>query len=333
MERLFELLREDTPLPPSEVDVERAMRAGRRRVRGRWISAAAVVAVVLSVVSVIAAIGRPAVETAKPPGDFDPMRQVIVVDDPSTRIFHYTTARRWQDVTLGGSNGGWLTVYAPGRMPTDGHGPMRPETGSPAGEVNGKPAYWITKQRRIETAYGPYAAGEVLAWQWADGAWALLQLLDRDATRAPDRKAMLRVAPAVRVTAGATVRMPFTLPRPAGNKLVGTDISFVPGDTVGGNPGLRLAAADPADPDLGDRPLSVALSDSLATGVGISNRTVNGHPTLATADSALIFDVVGRFDVFVSGTADGEARVAIAATVRPVPNPDDLSTWIAEPLS
>ncbi|MFL6119817.1 hypothetical protein [Actinophytocola sp.] len=332
MERLFEILRDDVPLPPSEVNIERAMRAGRRRVRGRMLSVGALVVAVLSVVSVVGLARTPGVETAQPPGaEFDPLRRVITLDSSVASMTRYETARHWQQAYLATEEGvGDLTVFAPGRPLVDDAGhPIDPKTGTPADPVQGRPAYWI----KLDDDFA-------LAWQWTDGGWAFLSIA-AEGTYIPARDAMARVASAVRVTAGSPVTTPFTMPRPEHRKFVGTDTSFMLDPRRGTY--LVFAADDPTHPDemtypnlVPSRPtetrIIVGVDESMDTGAGHSNRTVDGHLARVSGNEISIYDVIGRFDIRARGSADGETLFAIGRTVRLVPNPADESTWTDRPL-
>jgi hypothetical protein len=332
MERLFEVLRDDVPLPPSEVDIERAMRAGRRRIRGRMLGVGALVVAVLSVVSVVGLARTPAVETAQPSvGEFDPLRRVIALDNSVASMTRYETGRRWQQAYVATEEGvGDLTVFAQGRPLLDDAGhPIAPETGTPADPVQGRPAYWI--QRDDDFA---------LAWQWTDGGWAFLSIADQG-TYIPTRAAMARVASAVRVTSGSPVTTPFTMPRPGHHKFVGTYTSFMLDPRMGTY--LVFAADDPAHPDeltfpnlYPSRPaetrIIVGVDEGMDDGDGHSNRTVGGHLASVSGNEVSIYDVIGRFDILARGSADGETLLAIGRTVRLVPNPADESTWTDRPL-
>ncbi|MEU4768851.1 hypothetical protein AB0H12_36960 [Actinosynnema sp. NPDC023794] len=215
MDRLLDPLRDEDPLPPSEVDIDRAIRVGRGRVRTWWVGTGVLVAAVAFLVPVLGPPGGsgssvdPATSSqrAAEPRDFDPLRRVVAVADvPGIVIDSYTTARRWQRISV--RDAGWtglgsVTVHAPGRQAADAEGGvLRPETGTPTEPVDGRPAYWVDRP-----------SGDLLAWQWTDGAWAFVRYQDVRTEDEADRDTARRIALAVRVGAGEPVTMPFTVPR------------------------------------------------------------------------------------------------------------------------
>ncbi|ONI89685.1 hypothetical protein ALI22I_14380 [Saccharothrix sp. ALI-22-I] len=343
MERLFDPLRDEDPLPPSEVDIDRAIVAGRRQVRARWVGTAAVVAAVAFLVPVLGLPGGggSSVGPATQPGsavgieDFDPMRRVVTVADvPGATPESYTTARRWQRIMLkiGETGFGLATVYAPGRQATDGQGVIRPETGTPAEPIGGRPAYWVGREN-----------GELLAWQWTDGAWALLTVEyagaggDAGTDSEADRDTMRRIAQAVRVGVGEPVTMPFTLPLPTPplptpHRLIGATTQIRPPDNPFVRTGLVFATEDPSDPDREVGAVSVAVENGskMAQHLG-ANQTVDGHPAKVDGESVIIFGFTDEFAIDVRGPSD--ALLTIARTVRMVPTPSDKSTWTSQPLT
>ena len=332
MDRLLEPLRDEDPLPPSEVDIDRAIRAGRRRVRARWAGTGVLVAVVALLVPLLALPGGsgssvdPATSSQRPgePADFDPMRRVVTVGDvPGIVAGSYTTARRWQRISVqrGHSGMGSVIVYAPGRQVAGYDGDvLRPETGTPTEPVDGRPAYWVSRP-----------SGDRLAWQWTDGAWAVVHFLDHEAEDEANRDTARRIALAVRVGAGEPVTVPFTVPRPASHQLVGTATQLrAPGD-----PFVRTELLFGTDDLAGAGDYADALSVGVENGArvvalrGQANRTVDGHPAVVDERKAIIFGITAGFAVDVGGVAD---PLAIARSVRLVPNPEDKSTWTARPL-
>lgn len=315
---LFEPLREVPPLPRSEVDIGRAVVVGRRWVRARWIGVAAFVAAVAFLVPVLGPPAGVRLEpgSTRPAEEFDPLARVVTVaGERDLRPAGYTTARRWQQLTLtsGGDEFAFVTVYAPGQP-----FPNAPATGEPAETVGGRPAYWVDR-----------GAGEVLAWQWAYGAWAHV------AHQPGDRDAMRRIALAVRVGAGERVALPFTLPRPAPYRLAGTAVSLRPAGDPFVRTGLLLAEQDPADPDLQYPHLwvSVENGEKMAARYG-ANRTVAGRPAMVQDGEVIVFGGQSEagFAVDVEGTADIDTLVRVAESVRLVPDPDDRSLWTNSPL-
>lgn len=336
MDRLLDPLRDEDPLPPSEVDVDRAIRVGRRRVRTRWVGTGVLVAAVAFLVPVLGLPGGsgssvdPATSSqrAAEPRDFDPMRRVVAVADvPGIVTDSYTTARRWQRISV--RNAGWtglgsVTVHAPGRQAADPEGGvLRPETGTPAEPVDGRPAYWVDRP-----------SGDLLAWQWTDDAWAFVNYQDVRTEGEVDRETARRIALAVRVGDGEPVTVPFTVPRPAPYQLVGTTADLRPPGDPFVRTGLLFATEDPADAGRCVDCVAVAVEngDRVALQNGV-NQTVDGHPAVVDGRKVTIYGFTAGFAVDVwGGTADDAASLAVARSVRLVPTPDDRSTWTARPL-
>lgn len=336
MDRLLDPLREEDPLPPSEVDVDRAIRVGRRRLRTRWVGTGVLVAAVALLVPVLGLPGGsgssvdPATSSqrAAETRDFDPMRRVVTVADvPGIVTDSYTTARRWQRISV--RNAGWtglgsVTVHAPGRQAADPEGGvLRPETGTPTEPVDGRPAYWMSRP-----------SGDLLAWQWTDDAWAFVSYQDVRTEREVDRETARRIALAVRVGDGEPVTVPFTLPRPASYQLVGTTADLRPPGDPYVRTGLLFATEDPADEGRFVDCLAVAVENGerVASQNGV-NQTVDGHPAMVDGRKVTLYGVAAGFAVDVwGGAADAAASLAVARSVRLVPTPDDRSTWTTRPL-
>ncbi|NUS62549.1 MAG: hypothetical protein HOQ46_02755 [Saccharothrix sp.] len=263
-------------------------------------------------------------------GDFDPMRRVVAVADvPGVTPESYTTARRWQQIGLkvGESGFGSVTVYARGRQATGSRGFMRPETGTPAEPIGGRPAFWVSR-----------GADDLLAWEWTGGAWAFVTHQDPANGGEADRDTMRRIASAVRVggddSVGEPVTLPFTLPLPEPYQMVGTTTRLRPPGDPFVRTGVLLATGDPTDPDIARSGLSVAVEngDKMARQNG-ANQTVDGRPAMVHEGEAIIFAVADGFAVDVQGTDDTAALLRVARTVRLVPAPSDKSTWTSRPLT
>jgi hypothetical protein len=336
VDNLLAPLREDH-LPKSTVDIGRAIRVARRRRRGRWLAAAAAVIVVaaLAAAPVLAGRGRaglpatpdPGRSTEAPSGEFSPLRRAVNMDAvPGLTVEQYETARYWQRVMLRTTRGDLLdvTVYAPGRSATYGPGGVvRPASGAPARPVHGRPAYWLGTTLLGEP-------GPLLAWQWADDAWAFA-----DAPNGQPRDLLATVANAVR-PADEPVMFPFTMPLPAGYQPVGTSaIPDFPGTTV------RLGTVDQADPHRMTVAEANAQTVSVSATAGRSrndkggvNRTVYSHPAVVADSTIVLFGYPDDFSVEVAGgRPDTERLIALAGTVRVLPHPVDESTWVDTPWS
>jgi hypothetical protein len=338
MQRLFGPLRDDDPLPPSTVDIWRAVRDGRRRIRARWAGVGTVVLVVLAIVVPVlshTAAGRepvgPAVQQQSDIG-FDPLRRVITVGDvPGTAPQSYGTAKHWQQLTLTVNKSGFaqVIVYAPGWKATYATGGfVRPDTGTPAEPVAGRTAYWLN--RTLDGQQGP-----MLAWEWADDAWAFVQLHGPGADQ-PDKDMTHRVATAVRVGDGEQVTMPFTVPVPEGHHLTGTSTQIRPSGDPFVRTGLLFDTEDPHDPDRyasDQRGFRVSVENGWKVGQQFgANGKLDDHPARVVDGQVHIFGLAGGFAVDVEGAGSQETLSAVARSVHLVSAPDDRSTWVSQPL-
>jgi hypothetical protein len=338
MQRLLGPLRDDDPLPPSTVDIWQAVRDGRRRIRARWAGVGTVVVVVLAIVVPIlshTAVGGaqvgPAVQQESGIG-FDPLRRVITVGDvPGTAPLSYGTAKHWQQLTLTVNKSGFaqVIVYAPGWKATYATGGVvRPDTGTQAEPVAGRTAYWLN--RTLGGQQGP-----MLAWEWADDAWAFVQPQGAEADK-PDKDMMHRVATAVRVGDGEQVTMPFTVPVPKGHHLIGTATQIRPSGDPFVRTGLLFDTEDPHDPDRyasNQRGFQVSVENGWKVGQQFgANRQLDGLPARVVDGQVHIFALASGFAVDVQGAGSQDTLSAIARSVHLVSTLDDRSTWVSQPL-
>ncbi len=204
--------RED-PLPPSAVDLHRAVRDGRRRRRTRTgvIAAGVVAAVSLGAATAPQWLshvpGRvppgtglscqdggplPSETPADPaaPSHLDVLRHWVDVTGVSGyQLVGYATARYWQVAQLATPNGDrvvTVTLYSSSGEPHFWLTDTQPEafdpaSGTPTEPVGGKPAYWLPKQE-----FRGIGSGAGLAWQWAPGAWVIVAASDRATPRTDD---------------------------------------------------------------------------------------------------------------------------------------------------
>jgi hypothetical protein len=349
VERLLDPLRDTGDLPPSTVDVDRAIRSGRRRLRVRRVGAGVAVVTATLVVPAVAvytlgpggappaisASSAPPSAAPEPDTGFDPMRRVVTIGQvPGVAPESYTTARHWQTVMLQAESASrtaiiHVVVYAPGRQATYGPGGVvRPETGTPAEPVGGRPAYWL--DRGFDGG-----GGTLLAWRWAGDAWGLVYADDL-AGDERSRELLHRLASAVQVRPGEPVTVPFTVPPPAPYRLVGTTTQLrEPGD-----PFVRIelvfASEDQADPNRvasHEYGVSVAVENGSKMGSALgANQTVDGHPARVTNGEVIIFGLADGFAVDVQGAGGQEALLAVARSVTLVPRPADKATWTGQPL-
>lgn len=179
--------------PGRGVDITRAMRDGRVRLRRRrlvTVGAVAVAAAATTAVSLLpSAVGGTGKSAAiAPPASAAPTTDPLVVEAtygwlPAGYQVNYlpspggTILRAEGEVPEGGSNAPiiWLKVYPAGTTPSPGKpaypgGPKQYRVEAPP--VDGRPAYWVGKSPTI-----PWTSGGdwYLRWQTADGRWAEMQ--------------------------------------------------------------------------------------------------------------------------------------------------------------
>jgi hypothetical protein len=325
VDNLLAPLREDR-LPESTVDIARAIRVARRRQRGRWLAAAAVLIAVaaLAAAPVLAHRGQATRPAVAPSGEFSPLRRAFDIGAvPGLTVEQYETARYWQRVTLRTAHGDLLavTAYAPGRSATFGPGGVvRPASGTPTRAVHGRPAYLLGT-----TLFGE--PGPMLAWQWADGAWAFADTADSQL-----RGLLATVADAVQ-PAEDPVTFPFTMPLPAGYRLIGT--AWMPEFT---GTAVRLGTVDQADPHrvtVNAPTVTVsAMRGRSQQDKGGTNRTVYNHPAVVADSTIVFFGYPDDFSVEVAGDRpDPEHLIALGSSVRVLPHAADESTWVDTPWS
>ena len=202
MTEILGQFREDE-LPPSVVDLERAVRVGRRRRRTQTgvVAASVVAALTLGAATAPRWLGSlPGPGTVSPaatltceggaplpsqapadpaaPAYLDVLRRWVDVSGVNGfRLSRYTTARHYHLAELTTPTGDQtveVTLYASDGEPhyrTTSGPPERldPTTGMPTDPIGGQPAYWLPDQQftGMHTAAG-------VAWQWAPGAWVFV---------------------------------------------------------------------------------------------------------------------------------------------------------------
>ncbi|MEV0620555.1 hypothetical protein AB0I81_45035 [Nonomuraea sp. NPDC050404] len=287
---LLQPLRDAGPGAGGGVDVGRAVRAGRRRVRTRRAAAvAASVAATLAIVVPSALWPRteppvtPAAPVTADPRAFEVSTPAFVVGSaggftPDT----YETGRYQQVITLRSADPARrdtavITMYAPGRLQPGGD-PLPP--------VNG---------RRARSTSGG------VAWEWAPGAWGTVTL------REPDRDKAHRVAQSVLARPGRPVTVPFTVDQRAigpGRGLVGVVTSYA--DT---GVAVKYAAGDLT----GDR-VEVGLRPSRPSTP--PNAELDGTPAVITPSEVVLLPEGERYAVYARG-GDEATRRALVTAVTP----------------
>jgi hypothetical protein len=314
--RLLAPLRDVEPDAGSSVDISRAMRAGRghnrRRMLAGAVAAAGVTALSLVGVSSMLRSVPDGTEPASPAGEFSIARQAITVGTAGGYTSaSYRTGRFEQVVELkradGGTGYGRVTAYAPGRAPAI-------DTGTPAGDVSGRPGYWVPGQTE-----------PTLAMQEGD-VWVIVRL------SGPDINLVERthyVAQSVVFGANRPVMVPFTLDaRPPGSlRVVGVQVST---DRPGAQ--VLLSTSD----TIGAPVLAIGVSIDPAD-ARARTETIGGHDAVVDRNSVTVRDVNGK-GVNVSVRYDYLDQIGgiqtlkdLAAAVRPVPNLDNRSNWLPSP--
>ncbi|MFJ5894628.1 hypothetical protein ACIQFZ_03975 [Streptomyces sp. NPDC093064] len=238
-----------SPAPGRGIDVARAVREGRVRLRRRRFAAlgtVAAVAAATAAVSLLPAGGdlasRPAPAasraSAAPALDPDPLVAEASYgwlpanfDDVTYMTDKVRTfVRAAGKVPDGGAQGPivWLRVYPAGTTPSTGlpwysGGPRQYRVEAPP--VEGRPAYWVGKSPTAASAPG---GDWYLRWQTADGRWVELQASYLAGTDA--QQILHRIAEGV-VVARRAIPLPYRISGvPAGLRL--NDASFVQGQPM-----------------------------------------------------------------------------------------------------
>lgn len=249
----------DEELPPSRVDVQRAVRMGRRRRRMRTAVAAGGAALAVAAAGLTAPTWLTGQPEPVPPGDtcgspqparstmptwrrFDPL--VAEIDASGVtghQALSLTTTVYWQLLQLMGADRlATVALFACDGDPAvpdllGGQStPIDPTQGEPADPVAGAAAYWLPQNDPAD----PVA----LAWQWTPGGWAIVvpadpvkesPALSRDELRAIARQ----IAGELSLGVGRPVTSPIALPVPDGMHPVMTSVALHdPGIEPNGDP-------------------------------------------------------------------------------------------------
>ncbi len=266
--------REDD-MPPSRVDIEQAVRSGRR---GRRLRAGFAVGGV--VIALAAAAGGTAPlwlsalrGTQTPPGDgtcatapplptptptdweyFDLLRFEVDADDVAGyHVEQYLTTRYYQSVeltTAAHDRTVRVLLHAAGAEPhyrTVGRAvPYDPATGTPTQPVGDEPAFLLPGS----------VEGEGIAWQWAPGAWVFVTAMLSEADPAGDPQGPLsivrEVAQGLQLGVGLPISAPLAMPAPGCTRLTYIDMiySVEAGPPMTGEPGAPTAITFGFDTDV-----------------------------------------------------------------------------------
>ena len=338
--------REDD-LPPSGVDVLRAVRVGRRRRRTQTGVVAASVVAVLTLGAATAprwldalpgpegpiAPGRvtcaptPTTVDSDTLAGFDVLRRWI---NPraitGAEVIDYETARLWQRLRLSTEPGGTMldvvlfaqhvTPVAP-MAPTAPAGPVDLAAGTPTDVMPG--GYWLPGGPDADPAEGAR-----LAWQWAPDAWVVLTA-DGTAQVAELRATVTQVASALSFGPDAPVYSPFMIQIPPCTRVVTT--SLLHGTRTDDKPWTRFAlgfgAADVVDSSnpwltRADTAPSISVTaDSGATPAdkpGSATLEIDAQPASYIAGHLVVYTLAG-FALEINAPGDYNAAVAIYRTI------------------
>lgn len=220
------------------VSVERAIRTVRRT---RMAQLATVVVLVLVASAVVPLALRQAKDSAATGFDLF-VRTVGVENTGGYRVSGYETGPHRQILHLGPEQPetmarGTITVYAKGYFDFMDNAKQVPE-------VNGRPAVWL---------------GDKLAWEWADDAWAVVEIYGFSDAESRSHHLAERVSFNERVD----VKLPFTMPRTSWT-LSGVRIEETGAELRFTN-GVRVGVVN--DQPSVNGPLSLEERDALITSV------------------------------------------------------------------
>jgi len=338
-EQILTAFREDA-LPPSEVDVSRAVRIGRRHGRVRALAAGAGAVAVLAagaiaVPTVLAhSAGRntsdpatgvgapycngaplPAIQPTTPPDatptEFNPLRYWLHFGDTGAlTVQSYTTARFWQQATLTDRSGQTtvdVVVQARGGQPVfadeSGGAPhaVDPTTGTPTDEVGGHPAFWLPGHQALHQ----YQVAR-LGWQWGSNAWVFVAATDTSSGTGTPLPALARsIADGLRVLDAGPVPVPFSVKVPGCTRLALTTHYRATRDDGTPYEQFDLTFGDVTDDT--DNPLLSPASMTPMITVSVSDARPGDKP--GSVDSTFDGHAATRTSagMIVYGAADGRA--------------------------
>jgi len=310
-------LRDADPAASSTVDIDRAIRTGRRAATTRKTIGIAVAACLTLAI----AIGIPAAlrgshhnTPARPtPQTFNVLQRVFTVGTAGGYTpAIYQTGRAFQRAYLKATGSGLpsraeVTIYARGQLPTASWTPGA-KTGP---KVNGKPTYWQ-----------PSTGAHELAWQWQPGSWAFARI---DGTGTGLDARVQHIAESVRSGQPIAVRFPFTATKPAIDaQLVGT-LSSQDGKQVS----MLLASKDPANPVV----VGVTKTVTLDPYTGLARTgTPYGQQTVPLSDGWTADAEAPTAGALTALGGDKQTLTGLAQSIRLVDNPGKQSSWVSNPF-
>lgn len=321
--RLLGALRDLPEESTGGVSVERAMKAGRRRIYARRAASAlaAVAAVVL--VAVVPAVFLRGQEIEPAQAEFGLWTREFTVGSaggftPST----YETGKLFQRIELRPASEAMrgteasVTMYARGAWTPRGALAQAPSLG-------GRKAYWITDSDGLVE----------YAWEWTEGGWGVASLAGTEANR--DRAH--HVAESVVTGPGTPVTVPFTVRRSAvadGLRITGVRVTYAEADGAQ-VAALRLSLSDRRAPSSADW---VELGVAAGGPAVVPNTAIDGRPAEVSGTRVAFAGKGFQPVVQAQGTralaaAGGVAGLKqLAAAVRVVSDPAERATWTSDPL-
>ncbi|MEU2612276.1 hypothetical protein ABZ570_11930 [Micromonospora sp. NPDC007271] len=343
-EKLLTPLR-DVALPPSAVDLHRAVRDGRRQVRRRRIATAATAG--LAVVAVLAAapavLGQPDRPAPFVPG-FPSPTSASVAPMPDRAPTAFDPGRQYADF-------GWLPAGLTDRMVATGTAqlalnaspPMDPassdRTGGAqvelrivaaghgialegandfavpsgrAGSADLEPAEPVNGRTARWNRLASDARGAALRWEYAPGAWA--EVTVQAVSEGSDPRALARrIAEDVRYGVDRPIRLPVRFANlPAGLK----PMAYRVGTSAGGSWNVELSYGSGRRTKYGDWPLVVLMIPRLSPSgdnsvLGGPDSTIDGHPARrrSSPDGGASLQVYGVQGLYVEMSAHDQATL------------------------
>ncbi|WP_158884360.1 hypothetical protein [Amycolatopsis anabasis] len=285
--RLLGPLREAGPETGPGVDIERAIRTGRRRKGARL----AVRAAVAAAVTALAVAGLPNLvagwsggagdlRVASAPTEFDVRRQEFGIGSAGGFTpYAFETGKYRQRAYLKPDRS--TDPAAPAATATLYAGRQFDPAGDPAPPVHDRRAVWLDTPGRAE-----------IAWEWTDGAWAVASV-PADLPDARDRAH--RVAQSVEPDASTPVQIPFRVETPG----VWTGVVSAIGK-ADRKPSVRVVFETPDAPG---EPVSAGIRPKDPGAV--ADDQVGGRPAVVTETSVTILDLGQGLSGFVSADRPG----------------------------
>lgn len=305
---LLKALRETPDEDLAGVSIDRAIRDGRRTVRRRRVLGGAAVVALIAAVSATPLV----LDAVRPdkPQPVGPVPTTVQPFDVWSRAFDvgsaggftphsYTSARRWQSVTLVPAENSGLDASATATMYATG-AYASPIQGDRLDDIQGRPVYVLVQDlKKVE-----------VAWRYSDNGWATVTV---SGSRASADRAR-HVAESIQLRDKA---VPLTVPFTIGRSAVGSD-RVVAVTQPHGKPAtpqtisVDLGSSDPADPTAGAALTTVGVIRPAPTIQPTT--TIAGHPAAVSGRDITVLDLGNDYAGIVHST--DKSPTAIAATLK-----------------